>query len=322
MLPERHARAWAWIAIPCVIAFGARLIYCLSAGLEISPDGRNYLRIADNLLLYQCYSLSDPATGLCVPTWSSQPPGYVLFLALLKAVSGARPLLVVIVQNLCFCIALAYSLWVALKLGIDHRFLMAAGLLVGLSPSTLGWSRWILTETLAAAAGLWLLAETLCVVRLRHIAPARLALPIAACALLRWDMAWMALLAMNVAFWFFPFRRIWAGMLFTVFLSSIPYTALSIRAAAVGLPLIPGPAVPTDEVPPGIQAYWKAVAVSESFTASVIWQVWAKRYGGIAALTAPASFVDAKEDEGQGARLLAVLAGLPDGRPVDRKSVV
>lgn len=127
---------------------------------KVTPDGELYQRIADNVLANGCYSESPPAEALCSPTWANQPPGYALFIVFVKAVSSGTPKAIVIAQALIYCLSIGYLLIGCRQAVLRGRgWLVVVAILLGFSPLTGAWSRWILTETLGAAASMWVLTE-------------------------------------------------------------------------------------------------------------------------------------------------------------------
>ena len=296
-------------------AFALRLLI-ISTGVEVSPDGKQYIRIAENLIHHKCYSTSDPAAGLCEPTWSNQPPGYPFFIGSVSLVfHSLSPTIIVVLQTAAFCAALYYVLWAAARLKIPTRYLIVAGTIVALSPVTVGWSRWVLTETLSAAAGLLVLAECLNVLTLNRISTLRFCIAIGLCALMRWDMIWVAIPFMAVAIVLCGLRKAVPKIAAVGALAAIPYVAAIVRAVVVGLPLLPSPYPPIDEIPPGIQSFWKKTAVTQNATAALMWPVWDRRYSRVLPRFRPDAFLV----RGDAHRPFHVLVATADGAPVSKE---
>jgi glycosyltransferase involved in cell wall biosynthesis len=249
----------------------------------VTPDGELYLRVAENLVRNGCYSDSLPSTRDCTPTWANQPPGYPLFLAALKALIPATPTLIVLAQSTAYAIAVAYCVYsVNGAVHLSGGSLLVLGLLLSVSPLTLSWSQWVLTETLAAAATLWVAAECLRSVTTAQFRTKQLGFAVACALLLRWDLIWLAAPVALVAWSLRPNGGIVRHVAFVLALTTLPILLLSMRAVAVGLPPLPGYMdVPSEEIPPGILKFWEATAVKQTAASTFLWKVWERQYAGI-----------------------------------------
>jgi transposase len=147
-----------------ILAACGPIIMILAGGGHVGGDSFVYLKVATNIFLNGCVSLSDPAIGLCQPHWGgNQLPGYPAFIALIWTVFGKSANAVLFAQTVVFYAAVARLCRVLAEwkdgLFEDGYLIWTLALLLGASPSLVGWSRAILTETLSIALALWLLAE-------------------------------------------------------------------------------------------------------------------------------------------------------------------
>jgi hypothetical protein len=147
-----------------LLAVSGSLLMVLMGGEHIGGDSIIYLRVAENILSNNCVSLSEPVSGKCMPHWGgNQLPGYPAFIASIWTVFGKSAGVVLFAQIAVF-MASVVRLCQALLAWKEGPFrngyaTWIVALLLGASPSLIGWSRAILTETLSIALALWLLAE-------------------------------------------------------------------------------------------------------------------------------------------------------------------
>lgn len=283
----------------------------------VTPDGELYMRIADNVVLNGCYSDSPPAQALCSPTWANQPPGYPLFIAVVKVLFGDTPQHIVVAQSFLYALAIVYVLFSArLVFRGSNGWLIAVGLLLALSPLTAPWSQWVLTETLAAAATLWVAAECLRSLAIGKCRTPHIALALIAAVLVRWDMIWLILPVALVAWHLHGVRAMFYRLGILLGVVAVPILLLVMRAVAVGLPPVPSALnASADELPPGVVSFWKTSATRQTATSTLLWNVWNRRYG-IIETTFDYSSVSRKADTTRLRSTLHALSSVPDGHPV------
>jgi hypothetical protein len=247
---------------------------------KITPDTRLFFRIADNIRLNGCLSQSVPSTATCEPAWGSQPPGYPMFLAVLRSVTLA-PRLVIAVQAVIFtasAVALAFAFPYARRLDVATRVLILV-----VSPLTFAWGRWVLTETLAMSATMWTFAVMCRCLTLRHLNTLALAAALALAMLLRWDQICLLIPAVALIGILYPVRKAAVRAIVVVMLATLPYAALSLRAIERKLPAFPTNAMDLD-MPPNIVRFWKTVALDQRATSGLIWETWSRHYDNVRAL--------------------------------------
>jgi hypothetical protein len=211
-LPGRHERGpdrllfWHRIfaanlirTLPYTLVAAATIVAATVFGIldpGFGGDSPRYLSVGKNILFNGCVSTSDPILGTCIPHWGgNQFPGYPLVIAFagwmfdLEVADGlavfAVPVITVqasllglSVFRLCLVVS-AYlkSPWVA----------VGTGLMAGFSPLHFAWSRWILTECLATALAIWLLAEIIACLQHKNLRILPLAVPLVASFFVRYD---------------------------------------------------------------------------------------------------------------------------------------
>ena len=221
------------------IAVLVRLALALSAPGE-GGDTSGYFTIALNIVENGCVSLSEPATGVCEPDWGgNQLPGYPTFIALVWAISGVSPLAVRVAQAL---VVVGAGLWlvhaVARYTG-SWRAALFVGLVMALSPLQAAWPRLALTETLALATTMWVLAELVLSLAEGRLRIWTTAIALAAAVFVRYDGVLMCL---PVAFCAFvihgPRRALLRGGAIALILA-IPVLAWVARSADAGLGYVP-----------------------------------------------------------------------------------
>src|SRR5689334_3551729 len=94
-----------WIAVAIVAT--AIALRCSFDDVRIG-DSFRYLRLAENMVQNFCYSASPVANGQCVPTWSAQPPGYPVFIAMTQSLTMTSDRSIIIGQTIIFFVAALY----------------------------------------------------------------------------------------------------------------------------------------------------------------------------------------------------------------------
>jgi hypothetical protein len=114
-----------------------------------------------------------------------------MFLGALQALGLQSLYYVVLIQTAIFAIAATYALWAAYSWHKSLPTLLISGAILPLSPATIAWPRWVMTETLAGAAALWVFAEIFRSLALRRLRILQLSLALATATLVRWDQIWL-----------------------------------------------------------------------------------------------------------------------------------
>ncbi len=242
--PGPHGRSVNNLGLQLTLAIAAialvpRILFALLYP-EAIGDAKVYLRIAQNIYLNGCVSLSDPSGGVCIPHWGGNNlPGYPAFIAGVAAFTGESLGAVRILQAAIASLAIVYLAQAVCALTGSRWAAFAAGLLLALSPSAMGWPRHIFTESLAIAGTNWVLAEIAFSLAERRLRAIRLGLALAVVAFIRVDLLTLALPIAFAAFFLHrpatAFRR---GIVIAI-IAALPLAAWSARSAAVGLSPFP-----------------------------------------------------------------------------------
>jgi hypothetical protein len=237
----------------------------------IGSDSRLYMSLAENLVVNGCYSRSDPRTAECRPSWGGQPPGYPTFIAALKLTGYGRPDDIVIAQVVIFALAVIALLAVSAQRTTSGVALFVPGIVLMASPLTAGFSPYVLTETMAAASTVVIFAALAHSLRSGRLSILFTALAFLWAALVRWDQLPLVCAVGFIAFHLHSFR----GAMLRIIIILVPtiaiYASLVIRAALVGLPLIPS-SIGDIKLPPGIVKFWRVTSVNQNATAALLWR--------------------------------------------------
>jgi hypothetical protein len=137
------------------LALVSRLIM-ITAGPLVQGDSFSYLAVAENLLHNGCVSLSPPTIGACVPHWGgNQLPGYPLFISAIWFVTGESLMALLIAQSVVYAAAAGFAANAMRAILPRYWMPVPLGAVLALAPSTMGFSRVVLTEELAAALALF-----------------------------------------------------------------------------------------------------------------------------------------------------------------------
>jgi hypothetical protein len=138
-----------------------------------------------------------------------------------------------------FAAATAYAAWAIGSWFKAPRLALAAGLLVALSPLTVPWARFTLTETLALATNVWVFGELVRSLAERRLRVLPLAASCTAALFIRYDSALLAIpIAMTAFFVHPPWEAVKRGLLLAL-LVALPLGLWSARSVAKGLAPVP-----------------------------------------------------------------------------------
>ena len=223
------------------LALAARFALVFSADPYLTPDSRVYIRVAENIYTNFCVSRSDPAGGECRPLWAAgnQPPGYPAFIALAWVLGGKSPLPVLILQSIAASAAIGWLVWSILALMRRRDMALAVGCVLALSPLEIGFSRAVLTESLATTTTLWVFAELFLSFAAGRLRLLSLGAALAAAVFVRFDGALLCLLAAGAAFYLHPAGGALRRGAILALIVALPVGGWTLRSLAVGLPPLP-----------------------------------------------------------------------------------
>ena len=156
----RPARASLFCA---VFVFAAALLPRLLLSVFAPTAGgdwsNSYQPVALNLFLNGCISLSDPAAGLCIPSWGgNQAPGFSTFVAAVWQVFPRSQIAVLGVQSAIVAAAIVLVVLVVEEWTQSQRAGLIAGMVLAFSPQNMAWVRFASTDALMIAVSLVVIA--------------------------------------------------------------------------------------------------------------------------------------------------------------------
>jgi hypothetical protein len=277
-----------WLIGLCIIPiFLVRLAF---PSPMISPDSKLYLRLASNLIDNHCYSDLELKTAKCIPTWgSSQPPGYPVFIAMVRLLFVTDPAQVVLAQNVVFiqtalfALAAVSALWASYSWHKRVEALLGSLIIITFSPITIAWPRWVLTETLAAAAGLLVLTALFRSLKAQKMNVILTGLAIAGATFIRWDLICLLVPSTMCAFYLSGFSKGLRHAVIIGAITALPILAMIGRAGLVGLPLLPSITLDRDlYLPKGVFIFYKKAAITKEAMSGFVWPMLDRTYEGVA----------------------------------------
>jgi hypothetical protein len=169
------------------VAVRAAVLVKMGVPPRWAGDWLVYARVAQNILRGCGVSLSDPASGACVPHFGGNGlPGYPAFVAVVQALFGRSIAVMCLAQIAVASLAPARLLYGAWRLGGPWVGL-AAGLVAAVSPPEAVWVRDGYTEALALACAVWWVAEVALSLAERRLRVLGVAAPLVVGLFLRLD---------------------------------------------------------------------------------------------------------------------------------------
>jgi len=204
-----------------------------------------------------------------------------MFLAALQALGLQRLYNVVLAQTIIFAIAAIYALWAANTWHKSLATLLISGAILALSPVTIAWPRWVMTETLAGAMALWVFAEIFRSLALRRLRILQLSLALATAILVRWDQIWLLVPAAACAIYMGHRNplNVCRQIGIMSFAAGLLIFLMVLRAVILGLPLLPSV---EEDLTNGARDFWWVAAKNQSFTNSFTWPIEDKKYENVA----------------------------------------
>jgi hypothetical protein len=272
-----------WAAIGALMLM-PRLIYVFAYPIAIG-DASVYQEVARNILHNGCVSLSPSASALCLPHWGgNQLPGYPTFIAGVWAVFGETNTAVRVAQAVLSSAALLYLAW-ASALWTNSRVIgLVLGVVLAVSPATLGWPRHIFTESLAIACTAWFFAEIIRSLAEKNLRVLPLGLALAAAVFIRIDLLSLCIPLAFVGFIIErPLNAIAKGAAI-ILITVLPLSAWTVRSVTAGLPAMPDLTITAkgEPFPAGFMAWGNSWATDQYQLGIWMYPVMTERYSGIA----------------------------------------
>lgn len=295
-------------------AFAARIALAL-AFPETGGDWNLFYSIfSENIIRHGCFSLSDPLVGKCVLETGGYFPGFPAFIAATWSLFGKSPDLTYILHSLLYGLVLFHLLGVLAKTDMRLKWIVVVGVMLAISPTGIGWFRFLLTEPLSLVTHLWFLAAMIDSIYSRTIRVYSLALSISAAIYVRPDSA--LLLAPLLSIYFYKT----GGPKSTRALATAILVACALAAIwpARNVLLGSAPIAMSASAHPQAQGYFRWVnmwVTSEYDRGPAIYPLFERRYSSIA--FEKGLFLT--EEEVQQAGLLLSAAAVSDGQPFPKE---
>ena len=123
---------------------------------ETAGDEAKYLDVANNIL-NNC-GVSILVNNECVPFFGANGPGYSFFLATIFFFENNKNL-ALIVQMIFHFLSIIYLMTVLKNIYKKNIIVFSIGFILSISPITMGWTRFVLTETLMISLTIFLMSE-------------------------------------------------------------------------------------------------------------------------------------------------------------------
>jgi hypothetical protein len=251
--------SYFFLSIVFFLGFVPRILVGIIAP-EAGGDGQTYLLVAENLFRHNCVSLSDPELGLCKPHWGgNQLPGYPAFISWVYLLLPSGILTLVLAQSLLAALANTYCVRVVQFCGGSRfQIWLVAGLL-SLSPITLPWTRFALTESLTTSLAIVIFSELVRSLHMGRLLFIRLSILLTIAVFVRYDAVLLAFpVALAGVFIHGSKRAFYRGLLMIVIIS-LPLGAWWLRSIRNGLSLLPSTTISDAGLPiaKGYTAWWK-----------------------------------------------------------------
>ncbi|WP_125468970.1 hypothetical protein [Methylomagnum ishizawai] len=220
-------------------------------------------------------------------------------------------------QTLGFALALVYALWSGYLWHGSFGLLMVSGVVLALSPLTLGWSRWVLTETLASAGALWVFAEIFRSLAERRLRTLWMGLALCFSVSMRWDSVWLLIPACASGFYLSGWRVGVGRAVLLLMATALVPGIMVVRAWRVGLPLLPA-VIADPGLSPAVVGFWRSAALAQNATSGFLWPVWGKHYSRLGKYWDGAS-IDPALNTDEFKDILRRLGALDDGASLPKE---
>ncbi|MGY8992984.1 MAG: hypothetical protein ACKVK8_02380, partial [Rhodospirillales bacterium] len=228
-----------------VVCFGAalvRLAFALATAEPPAGDALVYIRVAENILLNFCVSVSEPSTGACVPHWGGNHlPLYPALIAGTWALTGKSIVAALILQSVLSALAAGRLMYVtATSYRLSPAALALCSAVLVVAPFSAAYSRMLSPEAIAAAATAWFLAELIRSFALGRLQILPVAIPLALAIWARYDDV---LLVIPLGIALYSLRRspgIVGRAALVMLLITLPLVVWGARSIGAGLNFPPG----------------------------------------------------------------------------------
>jgi len=237
-----------------------------------------------------------------------------LFIAGIRLIWGEAINNIVIAQSVIFALGACYALWVAFLWLNRSPWVLLPGVVIAMSPLTIAWASWILTETLAAATALWVFAEIFQSLRKGTLQLVPISGALIAATLIRWDQ--VLLVPVLVCAVYIHGISIAIEKLGKIaFLVMIPFVIMIARAHYAGLPLIPRNLDTQMDpwLPRGVVDFYKLTSLNQNANAHFLWPIWSRQYDVVPRRINYEAFAESVRDHNLHS-LIEKIGAIPNGQ--------
>ena len=232
---------WAFAGVS-IVAFLVRLPFVLFFPAT-GGDAVIYTTVAENILSGCGVSLSDPASGACVPHFGgNQGPGYPFFMASIWFISGHADIAVRLAQSAVLAAAVGFAAWAFSEWRGNRTGGTVLGLVMAFSPLLIAWPRYLQTEALSLAAVICFFAVTMLSIRDGRLHIVALGIVLAIGTFIRLDLITLTIPVAVLAFALHDVRSALTRGAAIALILALPWAAWTVRNVAIHLPrLYPTP---------------------------------------------------------------------------------
>jgi hypothetical protein len=223
--------------IVALLAIFPRLIFVFLFPDESSGDWAIYSTVAENILNGCGVSLSDPASEACVPHFGgNQLPGYPAFVALVWEIFDHKNAPIRLTQTFIYVASLLWLVRSVYIYTLSTKIALLVGIVMAISPLQIAWPRLLLTETLALAATILVLAELLYSLAYNRLRIFPLAVALSFAMFIRLDSVLLTIPTAVTGFIIYkPYKAFKTGLVLLLLLL-IPIGSWTVRNINVELP--------------------------------------------------------------------------------------
>ena len=238
MLQNIYIKKYFYFIILVLLIFTVNYLIILFFP-QSSGDGATYLKVAENIFYNQCISVSIPESKECVPHWgSNQGPLYPLFISLSWFLFGKS--LTSIYLSQLFILVFSVSLFIKNFQIKNYKHFLIILLFIFLSLNTLGWSRYILTESLSISLSFLVLDQIFKILEKKTINTIPVVIFFTLGFFLRYDFLLWIIPIFSVCFFSFKRNIFIKNFLIGLLIFLLFICSWSVRNIKNGLSIIPG----------------------------------------------------------------------------------
>lgn len=259
-----------------------KLMFFYLLPVNLTPDSDTYLNVSENISLNHCVSRSVPASKECKADWGgNQLLGYPFFLSVTGTVDKHTVHNAIFVQYLLLALAICYlSYRLIYKMNINFKIVFIIAITLSFSPLQVGWSRAILTESLAIPFIIITVAEIICSLKDQKINVLRWSVLLICALFVRYDLIILCLVIPILASLIYPIKVAVNKTIIIGLIVLLPLTLWIIRGVVNDLSFPPKLSMAERhlEYPRGFDKWFKTWADDSTDNPNVYWKVLGAQY--------------------------------------------